>query len=143
MAPGIINQPQKGRKMLGPHQLNQVITGHSLDVLAQLPPGAIHACITSPPYYGLRNYGIEPVAWPAVTFAPMAGLPEMTIPEQVCCLGLEKDIWSYVGHLVAVFREVRRVLRDDGTLWLNLGDSYAGNGEKQTGRNDNGRPEKR
>jgi hypothetical protein len=60
----------------------------------------------------------------------MAGLPEVTIPAMTCCLGLEDSIEAYVGHMVLVFRELRRVLRDDGVGWLNLGDSYAGNGNK-------------
>lgn len=55
----------------------------------------------------------------------MAGLPLMTIPADECCLGLESNPWAFVAHIVAVFREVRRVLRNDGTLWLNLGDSYS------------------
>jgi DNA modification methylase len=58
----------------------------------------------------------------------MPGLPPLDIPGQTVALGLEPDPWAYVGHLVEVFRAVRRVLRDDGTLWLNLGDSYAGGG---------------
>jgi DNA modification methylase len=89
---------------------------------------------------GLRDYGLPPVLWPEVSLAPMPGLPPMLVLPQECCLGLEKDIWSYVGHMVLVFREVWRVLREDGTLWLNLGDSYASSGEKQTGRNDENRP---
>jgi DNA modification methylase len=62
----------------------------------------VHCCVTSPPYFGLRDYGV-------------AGQ-----------LGLEKTPDEYVAGMVAVFREVKRVLRDDGTLWLNIGDSYAG-----------------
>lgn len=66
-----------------------------------MDPGSVHCCVTSPPYFGLRDYG-------------NAGQ-----------IGLEATPDEYVAKLVAVFREVRRVLRDDGTLWLNLGDSYA------------------
>jgi DNA modification methylase len=77
--------------------------GDCREVLERLEAGSVHCCITSPPYYGLRDYGV-------------AGQ-----------LGLEKSPEEYVGRLVEVFREVRRVLRDDGTLWLNMGDSY-GNG---------------
>ena len=66
--------------------------------------GCAHTCVTSPPYFGLRDYG-------------HAGQ-----------IGLENSLGEYVDQLVQVFREVRRVLRDDGTLWLNLGDSYAGAG---------------
>jgi DNA modification methylase len=107
-------------------QPNRIYVGHCLDLLQQLPDNSIHACITSPPYFNLRNYGLSPSSWPAVTFAPMVGLPTITIPEQECCLGLEKDLWSYVGHLVAIFRGVRRVLHPTGVLWCNLGDSYSG-----------------
>jgi len=80
----------------------QIITGDCRAVLRSLPPDSVHCCVTSPPYFGLRDYGV-------------AGQ-----------IGLELTPAEYVAELVAVFREVRRVLRDDGTLWLNLGDSYAG-----------------
>jgi DNA modification methylase len=69
-------------------------------VFATLPDASAQCCVTSPPYYGLRDYGV-------------AGQ-----------IGLEASVDEYVAEMVAVFREVRRVLRDDGTLWLNLGDSY-------------------
>lgn len=69
-----------------------------------MPDGCVHCCVTSPPYYGLRDYGAEGQ------------------------LGLEKTPEEYVSKMVSVFAEVRRVLKDDGTLWLNLGDSYAGSG---------------
>ncbi len=82
----------------------RVIIGDCLDSLRALPDGAVQCCVTSPPYYGLRDYG-------------MAGQ-----------IGLEESPDAYVARLVEVFREVRRVLRDDGVLWLNLGDSYAANG---------------
>ena len=75
--------------------------GDCLEVLRGLPDGMAQACVTSPPYYGLRDYG-------------HAGQ-----------IGLEETPDAYVARLVGVFREVRRVLRDDGTLWLNLGDSYS------------------
>jgi DNA modification methylase len=113
------------------------LQGHCLEQMATLPSESVHCCVTSPPYWGLRDYGIPPVHWPEVTFSPMAGLPTMTIPEMDCVHGLEKDLWSYVAHEVAVFREVRRVLRDDGTLWLNLGDSYCSQGGMHDGRDDN------
>ena len=76
--------------------------GDVLDVLRQLPAESVHCCITSPPYWGLRDYGV------------------------VGQIGLEETPDEYVEKMVQVFREVRRVLRQDGTLWLNLGDSYAG-----------------
>jgi DNA modification methylase len=80
---------------------NTILIGDCLTTLRTLPDGAAQTCVTSPPYYGLRDYGV-------------AGQ-----------IGLEETPDAYVARLVDVFREVRRVLRDDGTLWLNLGDSYA------------------
>jgi DNA modification methylase len=75
--------------------------GHVLEILPTLPAGSVQCCVTSPPYWGLRDYGVEGQ------------------------LGLEPTPEEYVANMVEVFREIRRVLRDDGTLWLNLGDSYA------------------
>ena len=96
-----------------------------LETLRLLPERSVHCVATSPPYWGLRDYKTEGQGWPEVTFVPMAGLPTMIIPAQVVSLGLEPDMWAFVGHLVEVLREVRRALRDDGVLWLNLGDSYS------------------
>lgn len=106
-----------------------VLKGHVLDRLADLPADCVQTCVTSPPYWGLRDYGVPGVEWPAVRFAPMAGLPEVDVPTWTGCLGLEPEPLAFVGHLVHVFREVRRVLKDDGTLSLNLGDSYANDGK--------------
>jgi DNA modification methylase len=103
----------------------QIIEGDALHALGKIPAGTAHCCVTSPPYYGLRDYGVEPTAWPAVEYAPMPGCATVTVPPMVACLGLEPTPEAFVGHLVLIFREVRRVLRDDGTLWLNLGDSYS------------------
>lgn len=103
---------------------NHVITGNCLEVMAAMPDGGIDLCVTSPPYWGLRDYGIPATEWPEVTFSPMPGLPAMTIPAECSVHGLEKNIWTYVGHEVLIFREVRRLLVDHGTLFLNLGDSY-------------------
>lgn len=80
----------------------RILVGDCLDVLKTLDDGSVQCCVTSPPYWGLRDYGHG---------------------EQ---LGLEATPEEYVANMVEVFREVRRVLREDGTLWLNLGDSYAG-----------------
>jgi DNA modification methylase len=76
--------------------------GDAIEQLNELPEGIAQTCVTSPPYWGLRDYGNEGQ------------------------LGLESTPDDYVARIVDVFRSVRRVLRDDGTLWLNLGDSYAG-----------------
>ena len=81
----------------------QLFLGDCLEVMKSLPDGSVHCCVTSPPYWGLRDYGVDGQ------------------------LGLEPTPELYVAHLVEIFAEVRRVLRDDGTLWLNLGDSYATN----------------
>lgn len=82
----------------------RVICGDALEVLRTLPGGAARCCVTSPPYWRQRDYGV-------------AGQ-----------LGLEPTPEEYVAHLVEVFREVRRVLADDGTLWLNLGEKWASGG---------------
>ncbi len=108
---------------MGTHRF---IVGHVLDALKTLPDESVHCVVTSPPYYGLRDYGLPPVAWPEVEYSPVPGLPSVRVPAWEGQLGLEPTPEMYVGHLVLVFREVRRVLRRDGTLWLNLGDSYAG-----------------
>jgi DNA modification methylase len=79
---------------------DRIICGDALAVLRALPDGATQCCVTSPPYWALRDYKV-------------AGQ-----------LGLERTPEEYVTRLVELFREVRRVLADDGTLWLNLGDSY-------------------
>lgn len=117
----------------------RILTGDCMDLLAALPDESVHCVVTSPPYFGLRDYGVPPTAWPAVEFTPVAGLPPVTVPAMTSCMGLEPDPWAFVAHCVAVFREVWRVLRPDGTLWLNLGDSYANAGGKaQPHRNSSG-----
>jgi DNA modification methylase len=83
----------------------RIINADVMDGLAQLESESVHCVVTSPPYFGLRDYGM---------------------PGQI---GLEPTPDAYVAKLVEVFREVRRVLRKDGTCWLNLGDSY-GRGER-------------
>lgn len=91
-----------------------------------LPDKSIHMIATSPPYYGLRAYsGEQAIEWPAVSYSPMPGLPPMTIAPVHCGLGAEPTPEMFIGHLILVMREMWRVLRDDGTCWVNLGDSYA------------------
>lgn len=85
-----------------------ILTGDCRAVLPTLPDGTFQTCVTSPPYFGLRSY-----------------LPDGDTDKHLE-IGLEPTPEEYVAELVGVFREVRRVLRDDGTLWLNIGDSYAG-----------------
>lgn len=102
----------------------RVLLGDVLARLADVASASVHCIVTSPPYWGLRDYGIAPTAWPAVTYRPAWDLPEVTVPAMTCALGLEPDLLSFVGHLVLVFRELARVLRPDGCCWMNLGDSY-------------------
>jgi len=104
---------------------------------------SVHMCVTSPPYYGLRDYGLPGTDWGAVTYTPMAGLPSLTVKPWNGCLGLEPTPEMFVAHIVAMFREVWRVLRDGGTLWLNFGDSYAGSGkggQSEEKRSENWQP---
>lgn len=100
-----------------------IYTGHCLDVLRALPDGSVQCAVTSPPYWGLRDYGVDGQ------------------------IGLEKTPDEYAASMVEVFREVRRVLRDDGCVWLNLGDTYnAYNGNRgpsagfSDGKNGRGHP---
>lgn len=92
-----------------PHHV--LLHGDCLHMLRVIPSQSVNCCVTSPPYFGLRDYGVDGQ------------------------IGLEETPEAFVQKLVEVFREVKRVLRDDGTLWLNLGDSYAGSGK---GRNADG-----
>lgn len=87
---------------------------------------SVHAIITSPPYFGLRKYeGAQEVDWPEGVYAPMTGcLPCIEVPAMQARLGNEPTIEAFIWHLLLVFRECRRVLRDDGVCWVNLGDSY-------------------
>lgn len=104
----------------------QILVGDCRETLAGLEAGRFHTCVTSPPYWGLRDYGTEPLEWPAIAYAPLAGLPPcVEIPAMRCSLGLEPTLEAFIGHMLLVFREVKRVLRDDGTCWVNMGDCYA------------------
>ena len=116
--------------------------GHVLDLLRDMPSASVHMVCTSPPYYGLRDYGLEPTVWGgdpdhAHTFAASISVDQAgTFSHRFCvcgawrgALGLEPSPELYVDHMLEVFAEVRRVLRPDGTLWLSLGDSYAGSGK--------------
>jgi len=93
-----------------PDWRNRIIRGDVFAGLAEIPDGVVQAVVTSPPYWKLRSY-----------------LPE-DHPDKHLELGNEDTPQEYVEHMVAVFREVRRVLRDDGTVWVNVGDSFAGGG---------------
>jgi len=80
--------------------IDTILEGDALTKLKELPGESVDCCITSPPYLGLRDYGVDGQ------------------------IGLEESPEAYVNKLVEVFREVRRVLKKEGTLWLNLGSSY-------------------
>jgi DNA modification methylase len=102
-----------------------VLTGDVLARLRDLLSGSVQCVVTSPPYLDGRDYAVAPTAWPEVTYRSRFDLPEMTVPAQVVCLGLEPTLLAYVAHIVLVFRELHRVLRDDGVAWLNLGAGYS------------------
>lgn len=89
---------------------------------------SIHAVVTSPPYFGLRKYeGAQDVEWPSGVYAPMTGCPPcIEVPAMACPLGNEPTIEAFIWHLLLVMRELKRVLRDDGVCWINLGDSFCG-----------------
>lgn len=86
----------------------KILRGDNRNTLKTLEDKSIHTVVTSPPYWGLRDYGMDNQ------------------------LGLEETPEEYVNNLVDVFREIKRVLRDDGTVWLNLGDSYSSGGRRTT-----------
>jgi DNA modification methylase len=146
--------------------MNKVLKGDALTVLKTLPSEFINCTVTSPPYWGLRDYGIEPIIWDGdadcehewgnsvITLKHKSG---ETNPgkeswfkdkgasddkgSQFCSkcgawkgsLGLESTFELYIKHLCDIFDETKRVLRNDGTLWVNLGDSYSGS---NNGSND-------
>ena len=87
-------------------KMDVIINRDALYALRELPSESVNCCVTSPPYYGLRDYGLD------------AQIGREDTPEQ------------YIGRLVEVFRELRRVLKDDGTFWLNIADTYCGSGMK-------------
>lgn len=89
-------------------QTDVIITGDSLEILKNMPDGSVHCCVTSPPYYNLRDYGAEGQ------------------------IGREATPKEYITRLVEVFREVYRVLKTDGTFWLNISDTY-GSADRKIG----------
>lgn len=146
--------------------MNEIIEGHAPDVLRCFPDKSVQCVITSPPYYGLRQYGIPPQIWGgvfdcehewAVVYPPgyrssdtkpvamqhAGNTNRERFVSNVCAhcgawrgeLGLEPSPEMYTAHLVSIFEEVRRVLKDDGSLFLNLGDSYWG-GKGRSGSGD-------
>ncbi len=139
----------------------KIIQGNCLEKLKELPEQSVNTCITSPPYWGLRDYGTAEwvggdsncphMRTTKISKDTSTGHKAMfdqgnvvgdAIYKSVCpkCgairkdkqLGLEDSPEEFVENLVEVFREVKRVLRDDGTVWLNLGDSYSSGGRTTT-----------
>lgn len=138
--------------------VDTVICGDNREVMAQMPDGVFQTCITSPPYWSLRDYGLEPTVWDGDPECEHEWGDVLPSPSdnhwhnmskynqekglqgrggkagqfcQLCgawrgALGLEPSPELYVAHIVDIFREVRRTLRKDGTVWLNIGDSYWG-----------------
>jgi DNA modification methylase len=137
--------------MIGPFNLNRVHCGDALEMLKRLPDESVQVCVTSPPYWGLRDYGtakweggdpacghLENLGGQGEASAKQttsAGTQKIQYRE-ICgkCgarridnqLGLEPTPQEYIAKMAVLFEEVRRVLRMDGTLWLNIGDSYCG-----------------
>jgi DNA modification methylase len=138
----------------------EIREGDALARLREMADGSVQCCVTSPPYWGLRDYGTarweggevscthtRPTSAASVASSTLEGGKRTTAQQQegwkngacgLCGavrvdsqLGLEPTPEAYVAAMVSVFREVRRVLRKDGTLWLNLGDSYVANGSGQ------------
>jgi len=89
----------------------QVLIGNCAEILKTLPSESVDCVVTSPPYWGLRDYKTEPVEWP---------------DGWVGQLGLEPTPQLYIQHLVGIFDEIKRVLKKTGTCWVNLGDTYGG-----------------
>lgn len=89
--------------------LNKIYTGHALNILKSMPDSSVNMCITSPPYWGLRDYKTNPAIWNDGWSGE---------------LGAEPNFNQYINHLCDVFDEVKRVLREDGTCWVNIGDTY-------------------
>ena len=137
--------------------LNTILQGDCREVLGTIPDRSVQCVVTSPPYFGLRDYGTA--QWdggdPECDHSYFKGGNGEASAKQVTSsgtqkyqytgtcpkcgatridpqIGLEPTVDAYVAELVAVFREVKRVLRDDGTLWLNLGSSYASQGGERT-----------
>jgi DNA modification methylase len=152
---------------------NQILHGNAKEMLSELPAESMHCMVTSPPYYGVRDYKTEPQIWinenldcqhEFITKSKQSEIrtgkglkdyskdlkgggkkqgevPTINVTQGFCSicsawkgqLGLEPTPALYVQHLVSIFREAKRVLRKDGTLWLNLGDSFWGSGNGSGG----------
>jgi len=138
-APRQVSAVRRGSEppTVGAPVVAEIVRGDAILGLGGMPASSVHCCVTSPPYFGLRNYDVAPQVWGGVP-----GCRHRWRGEGLCrrcgawrgCLGLEPDVDLYVRHLLAVMREVRRVLREDGSLWLVLGDCFAtGRGGRGSG----------
>ena len=92
-------------------QADKIYCGDAFETLKTFPDESVNCCITSPPYYGLRDYGVD------------GQIGNETTPEE------------YIYNLIKVFDEIKRILKKDGTLWLNIGDSYAGSNQGKSAEN--------
>lgn len=136
-----------------------IIIGDCRDILPTLPGESVQMCVTSPPYYALRDYGTgtwiggdsscDHRVWGHPEDKPTPGgrggsMPKQEVVQRSQCskcggirvdkqIGLEATLLDYIDTLVGVFREVRRVLKPDGTFWLNIGDTYSGSGRGTNG----------
>lgn len=90
---------------------NKIFTGHALEILKEIPDCSVNMCITSPPYWCLRDYNTNPAKWNDGWEGE---------------LGAEPNFEQYINHLCDIFDEVKRVLKDDGSCWVNIGDTYGG-----------------
>jgi len=149
---------------MGDFERNKLYYGNCLQVMKEWPDECIQTCITSPPYWNLRDYKLPPQIWDGdpecqhnwvghatprrggknksdnlPNFGANVAIQNMSLrngghKSQFCqhcgawrgSLGLEPDPYLYIDHLVQIFREVKRVLRNDGTAWVNIGSSYIG-----------------
>ena len=156
-------------------EINKIYHGHTLDILKTFPDESIDMCVTSPPYWGLRDYGLEPIIWDGdpncqhnfeikkintkrnMTYSERLSKEknkdtklanhniEIIINQGFCSkcgawkgsLGLEPDPNLYIKHLCDIFDEVKRVLKKEGTCWVNLGDTYASGNRAKGGADIN------
>ncbi len=143
-------------------EIDKIYQGHAIDFMRTLPGNHVNCIITSPPYWGLRDYGIDPIIWDGDPECPHdfnaeiytnihsgstksdmvrdGTLNDFNSKSQFCSkcgawfgsLGLEPTFQLYIQHLIQIFDECKRILRDDGTLWVNIGDTYASSGSQET-----------
>lgn len=120
-----------------------ILQGDALSVLKTMPDESVQCCVTSPPYYGLRNYQTEPQIWGGEAGCVHEwGAPTNATSGNFCSecgawkgeLGLEPTVQLYIAHLIQIFAEVKRVLKDNGTCWVNIGDTYNSGGNFRSQR---------